>query len=121
MQLDILKIIIKRPNPDSPDEDDASIEAVLDEQNAREQLVELKSADHQHLKPNAHNRKLAETATSNGSVYGKGLDKSGKKVEENTAEHPRTLTFEHADRPPLRDAVREKALEFLKAITRRKK
>jgi hypothetical protein len=121
MKLEVLRIVVKRPNPDGPEEDDASIEAVLDEQNAREQVVELKRAHHEYLKPNSHNRRLAETAVSNGSVYGKGLGKDGKKAEENTAEHPRTIVFEHGDRPPLRDAIRDKALDFLKSITRPRK
>ena len=96
-KLEFLRIVIKRPNPDAPEDDDAKLEAVLDGQRAREQVIELKNAKGEFLRPNAENKQLARIATSNGRVEAIGLDQRGEKTARDTTKHPLTARFTFAE------------------------
>ena len=88
MFLEKLTITIKRPNPDDDGEEEADTEAVLEEQNARKQIVGLVAIPKRQLKPNKQNKLLARIAISNGSLHAKGLNREGKKEEVDSSDFP---------------------------------
>jgi hypothetical protein len=114
--LKMLTIVVKRPNPDAPDEDDLKLETVLDQQNAREQVLELKSQKDKSLNPNKHNLKLADLAASNGSVTGEIETEEGKREIKETIKHPLKKSYGYPQNVSFRDWFLDRAQALLRII-----
>lgn len=89
LSLQKLVITVKRPNPDDDGAEDDDTAAVLEDQHAERQVVELDAIKGMSLKPNERNQKLARLATSNGSVFARGIEKkTGKRKQVDSESFP---------------------------------
>jgi len=89
LKLQKLIITIKRPNPDDDGAEDEDTTAVLEDQHAERQVIELDAIRGMGLKPSERNQKLARLAASNGSVFGNGIErKSGKRKKVDSEAFP---------------------------------
>ena len=113
-----LDILVKRPNPDDLGSYDSIMEQRLLNQGAASVRVEYEASAHETIKPDENTRKLAESATHNGSVKAEGTDASGRRLVRSTEDHP-ALEGERYD-PSARteqQAFRSAAGNILKRIS----
>jgi hypothetical protein len=75
-----LEIVIKRPNPDDDsNSDEEKVLKELEEQHAKSQLIVLKASSGSSLTPNKRTKRLANVASSNGTVNAVLQTEDGKK------------------------------------------
>lgn len=104
-----LEIIVELPNPDENSEAEKRIKDRLREQNARRLTENLDALPGQSLVPDDQTIELAEVASSNGTVVGRGTD-GGVPVEISTKSYPlkRSLRYDPdalSDRSAFRQAA----------------
>ncbi|WP_439671203.1 DUF4747 family protein [Cupriavidus necator] len=114
------RVELTRPNPD----DFAALERrylkKLDDQNVRQQTIELRAAKASGIKLDDDMKELARIAASNGKVEVEGYNEQDKKVYESTEEHPQTDTVTY--NPKLQQPVQvlaERALDFVRRVVGR--
>jgi len=91
--LSSVEIHIRRPNPDtiSP-EAKAIVDEELGDQNAKEVVKILKKAPgFKSLILNVRNKLMAQAASNDGVVYGKGRDSDGQTIEASTKDYPTVI------------------------------
>ena len=87
-RLDYLSMFVTRPNPDDTEDAAARVKKRMKTQNAQQFEEHLKAEKGESLKPDKETVELAEVASSNGYVYGRGRDEAGDPIEESTKSHP---------------------------------
>lgn len=94
-RIDTLSIEYTRPNPDDDDDEKAekAVEEKLKAQRIQKVETVYKAEHNKGIVPDKTTKALSRLAMSNGHVAAKGRDDEGKKVEENTQDHPWTATF----------------------------
>lgn len=83
-------IELTRPNPDDFKAIERRFLKKLDDQNVRQQTIELKAATGSGILLDDDTKQVARVAASNGKVIAEGYDEHGKRVFESTEEHPYT-------------------------------
>lgn len=86
--LEYLKIELVRPNPDDGESAEERWLRRLEEQNTTKAKLELFHARNQVLEPDAETKVMAEVASTNGVVFGRGRTADGLPVEDSTADRP---------------------------------
>ncbi|KGW92034.1 DUF4747 family protein [Burkholderia pseudomallei] len=111
------RIELTRPNPDDHDALERRYLKKLDDQNVRQQVIELRAATGSGIKLDDDMKQAARVAASNGKVEVEGYNEQDKKVYESTEEHPYTDTISY--NPKLQQPVQvlaERALEFVRRV-----
>lgn len=118
LSLERLIISIEIPNGDDEGDEEDTIEAVLESQNAKKQVISLEAQKHKSLELSLRNRKLAYLAASNGFVEGTGLDSEGEKKTVQTKEFPFQMKKTLPSSVRFVDWFIERSQEIIKEILR---
>lgn len=109
LKIDVLRtltIFLKRPNPDDLTDVQHRVLEKLRMNGAKSQEIVLtKAADVPSLTPDADIKAIAEVASRNGWVSGKGRLADGTRVEESTKEHPLKIEIELPERISSRQSL----------------
>lgn len=109
LKIDVLRtltIFLKRPNPDDLTDVQHRVLEKLRMNGAKSQEIVLtKAADAPSLTPDADIKAIAEVASRNGWVSGKGRLADGTRVEESTKEHPLKIEIELPERISSRQSL----------------
>lgn len=91
-RLDFVEMYLKKPNPDTHDDDAQAILDELEEQGAKSQDLKLTRAPGaDRLELNARNLAIAAVAQFNGFVRAKGYDEDGEHVDGSTRSYPKII------------------------------
>jgi hypothetical protein len=108
---------LTRPNPDDFKTLERRFLKKLDDQNVRQQTIELKAATGSGIVLDDDMKQVARVAASNGKVVAEGYNEQGKRVFESTEEHPctDTVTYNPRIQQPI-EALVDRARDFVRRI-----
>lgn len=86
--LEILRIEMTRPNPDSTSSAEARWHQRMQDQGAAKLKIEMYHARNTELEPDAETKEAARVAARNGKVYGRGRSAGGLTIEDSTQDRP---------------------------------
>jgi hypothetical protein len=112
-----VRVELTRPNPDDHSAIERRYLKKLDDQNVRQQIIELRAATGSGIRLDDDMKQVARIAASNGKVEVEGYNEQEKRVFESTEEHPFTDTVTY--NPKLQQPVQvlaEHAIDFVRRV-----